>query len=266
MLARELHGIDGAYIEGEVLPYNPTTLMRMLIRIVKAIARFFGVELHRVRKGVGQDAFADMRHLSGTVEPVIFDVGANVGQSIELFRKRFARPVIHSFEPGAETFEELRRRFGGSADLQLNNVALGASAGSRIFIENELTNMSSFLEPGSDCWGEIKRTYAVDVSTVDEYCAAQDIARIDILKIDTQGSDLEVVKGAQGMMRRHAIHLIFMEITISDMYKGLPRLDEIYGFLADRGFVLVAFYEFYYQRERAAWMDALFIDAAFAER
>ena len=67
------------------------------------------------------------------------------------------------------------------------------------------------------------------------------------------------------MIRRHAVHMIFMEITISDMYKGLPRLDEVYGFLADRGFVLVAFYEFYYQRERAAWMDALFIDLAFPE-
>jgi FkbM family methyltransferase len=238
--------------------------MRSVIRAVKAIARFFGVELHWVNKGVGQDAFADMRRFCRAARPVIFDVGANVGQSIELFRKTFARPVIHSFEPGA-AFEVLTRRFSASGDLYLNNVALGATAGSRLFIENELTNMSSFLEPGSDCWGEIKRTYEVTVSTVDDYCDEKGIDRIDVLKIDTQGSDLDVVKGAEGMMRRHAVHMIFMEITISDMYKGLPRLDEVYGFLADRGFVLVAFYEFYYQRERAAWMDALFIDLAFPE-
>jgi FkbM family methyltransferase len=235
---------------------------RTIIRAVKAVFRLFGVEAHWVRKGVGVDAFDDMRRLSARTDPVIFDVGANVGQSVELFRNYFARPVIHSFEPGTAAFEELTRATAGVPDLHRNNFGLASQAGSRTFIENELTNMSSLLEPGSDCWGGIKQTYAVDVTTIDDYCAANGIERIDILKIDTQGSEFDVVKGAEAMLRKGAIHLIYLEIIFSEMYKGLPRLDEVYGFLADRGYTLVAFYDFYYQRERAAWTDALFIHAA----
>jgi hypothetical protein len=44
------------------------------------------------------------------------------------------------------------------------------------------------------------------------------------------------------------------------MYKGLPRFDEIYAFLADRRFALVSSYDFYYQHGRAGWTDALFIN------
>ena len=231
----------------------------MLKRVVKSFFRLLGFEIHYVRKGVGVDAFADMRTLAGTERPVIFDVGANVGQTIETFRRYFDRSVIHSFEPGRATFEELRRRTAGIADLQLNNCALGARRGSAVLIENERTDMSSLLEPGIDSWGEIERRYDVEVDTVDGYCANRGIAAIDILKSDTQGFELEVLKGAEGMLRKGAIRLIYMEINFAEMYKGLPRFDEIYGFLADRGFHLVAFYDFWYQRQRASWTDALFM-------
>jgi len=234
----------------------------MLLLAKRAFKGFFhllGFEIHYTRKGVGVDAFADMRTLSGTERPVIFDVGANVGQSIEIFRKRFARPSIHSFEPGRATFEQLQRNTAGLADLQLNNVALGAASGSATLIENERTDMSSILEPGPDSWGEIERRYTVDVTTVDDYCAQRGLERIDILKIDTQGFDLEVLRGAERMMKSGAIGLVFMEIIFSEMYKGLPRFDETFAFLADRRFRLVAFYDFYYQRDRAGWTDGLFI-------
>lgn len=235
---------------------------RTLIRIVKAGLRQVGVEVHRVNKGVGQDAFADMRRFTTAERPLIFDVGANVGQSVGLFRKYFERPVIHSFEPGAVAFQELERNTAGIPDLRRNNLGLASQAGSRTFIENDRTDMSSLLEPGSDCWGEIKRTYTVDVSTIDDYCAETGIDWIDVLKVDTQGSELDVIKGAEGMMRKGNIHLIYLEIIFSEMYKGLPRLDEVYGFLADRGFALVSFYDCWYQHERAAWTDALFIHSA----
>src|SRR3954462_11541859 len=138
-----------------------STMNRTIIRAVKAVFHFFGMELHWTRKGVGVDAFRDMHYLSAVPDPVIFDVGANVGQSVERFRKYFPRPVIHSFEPGRATFEQLTRATAGVPGLHRNNFALASQPGSRTFIENERTDMSSLLEPGSDCWGEIQRTYEV---------------------------------------------------------------------------------------------------------
>lgn len=232
--------------------------MRLIRKAFKQLLRRAGIDIRFIPE-LGFDAYADMRKLAATDDPVVFDVGANRGQTIEQFRKAFARPVIHAFEPGREAFAELQRRTAGIAELHLNNVALGARTESRTFLQNERDDMSSFLELSADGWGGVKDRYPVEVTTVDDYCAAHGIERIDVLKSDTQGFDLDVIKGAQRTIDHHAIGLIFMEITFSDMYKGLPRFDEIYAFLADRRFALVSFYDFYYQRGRAGWTDALFI-------
>ena len=232
--------------------------MRLIRKAVKQLLRRVGIDIRFIPE-LGFDAYPDIRRIVAADRPVIFDVGANRGQTIERFREVFARPAIHAFEPGRDTFADLQRRCAGIPDLHLNNVAVGARSESRIFLRSEPDTMSSFLEPSIDAWGEVRDRYPVEVITVDDYCAGRGIERIDVLKSDTQGFDLEVIKGAQRMIDKRAVHLIFMEITFSDMYKGLPRFDEIYAFLVDRQFVLVSFYDFYYQSGRAGWTDALFI-------
>jgi len=84
-----------------------------------------------------------------------------------------------------------------------------------------------------------------------------------LLKSDTQGFDLEVLKGADRMLAEHRIRLIYLEIIFSKMYENLPRADKIYAFMADHGFELVSFYKTYFQNGRAGWTDALFIDPDF---
>jgi FkbM family methyltransferase len=232
--------------------------VRFVRKAVKHLLRRVGIDIRFIPE-LGFDAYDDMRKLAATEQPLVFDIGANRGQTIERFRNAFAQPLIHAFEPGRDTFANLERRCAAIPNLHLNNVALGARAESRTFLQNTRDDMSSFLELSVDAWGEIADRYPVEVTTVDDYCAAHCIERIDILKSDTQGFDLDVLRGAQRMIDRGAIRLIFLEITFSDMYKGSPRFDEIYGFLADRRFALVSFYDFYYQRGRAGWTDALFI-------
>ena len=227
-------------------------------RLGKKLLRRMGIDIRFIPE-LGFDAYGDMRELVTAERPVLFDVGANRGQTIEKFRNTFAHPVIHAFEPGRDTFAELQRRMAGIPDLHLNPVALGARAESRTFFDTDPPDMSSLLEQSRDAWGEVKGKYPVTVTTVDDYCAAHGIERIDVLKSDTQGFDLDVLKGAQRMIDARAVRLIFMEITFSDMYKGSPRFDEIYAHLADRRFALVSFYDFYYQRGRAGWTDALFV-------
>jgi len=229
-----------------------------LRRAGKHLFRKAGIDIRFIPK-LGFYAYDDMRKLVTDGRPVLFDVGANRGQTIERFRKTFAHPVVHVFEPGRDTFAELQRRMAGIPDLHLNNLALGARAGSRTFFDTHPPEMSSLLEQSVDAWGEVKTAYPVEITTVDDYCAARGIGRIDVLKSDTQGFDLDVLHGAQSMIGSRKIRFVFIEITFSDMYKGAPRFDAIYAWLGDRGFALVSFYDFYYQRGRAGWTDALFV-------
>jgi hypothetical protein len=118
--------------------------------------------------------------------------------------------------------------------------------------------MSSFHELGPDGWGTIGHRGKVNVRTIDQYCVEQNITTIDILKIDTQGYDLEVIHGARRLLAQRRIHLIFLEIIFLELYKGAPRVDEIFSLLAKEGFKIVAFYRFFYRSERLGWTDALF--------
>jgi FkbM family methyltransferase len=233
--------------------------------IAKAGLGWLGYEVRRLprsldakRIGLGVDPFQDMRRITGTEQPVVFDVGANVGQSIRRFRTYFEAPVIHAFEPSSETFARLSENVTDVPDLRLNNLALGPTVGTAEFIENTSPVMSSLLEFGPDCWGEVKRRTTVTVSTLDAYCAEHDVARIDILKVDTQGFELEVLRGGEALFGGSRIGLIYMEIIFSHLYEGVPALDEVYRFLLDRGFVLVSFYECHHRNERAGWVDAMF--------
>lgn len=230
-------------------------IQRRLLKLGYSVAHVANAE------ALGVDPFLDMTGLTEAgARPTVFDVGSNRGQSVEKFRGHFASPVIHLFEPGEAAFKELQIRTAGICDLHPNNVALGSRCERRVFIENDHSDMSSFLEPDRDAWGVVTSRREMQLETVDSYCSRAAVSHIDILKSDTQGFDYEVFRGAQGMFAKHRIHLVYTEVIFSRMYKGLPRFDQIYGFLCDQGLCLVSFYRMHYQNHRAGWTDALFVD------
>jgi FkbM family methyltransferase len=233
---------------------------------IRSAIRTLGYDIHRVRgPEPGADPFYDMRDLTGSRPGlVIFDVGANVGQTIGYFRNSLRRPIIHSFEPNRVAFDELQQRCSGIEGVRLNNCGLGAEVGTLELLENVHSELSSFLEPRGECGGTITRRSQVKVRTIDDYCGENGINCIDILKSDTQGFDLQVIKGAKHLLMEQRIHLVFTEITFCEMYQNSTKLDEIYGFLTSRGFLLISFYKLYYQNGRAGWTDALFVNPRFA--
>ena len=61
-----------------------------------------------------------------------------------------------------------------------------------------------------------------------------------------------------------AVGIIYLEITFSAMYQGLPRIDELFKFLLDHGFRVVSFYDMYYQNGLLGWTDVLFVNPAYS--
>ncbi|WP_446361310.1 FkbM family methyltransferase [Coleofasciculus sp. G2-EDA-02] len=197
--------------------------------------------------------------------PVIFDVGANVGQSIRKFRRIFPSSTIHSFEPSPRTFETLKQQVNKLESIHLWNYALGSSSGSMNFLENSYSDMSSFLPISEYGWGKIIKETLVEVKTIDQFCHEKNIEKIDILKSDTQGFELEVFQGAENTIKAQKIGLIYFEVIFSDMYKNLPSFGKIYNFLTERDFLLVNFYKFNYQNNLASWTDALFVHNSYIQ-
>jgi hypothetical protein len=144
-----------------------------------------------------------------------------------------------------------------------NNIALGEAPGAKEFVENEYSTMSSLLSPGADCWGQVRRTTTVAVSTVDHYCRQQGVGAIDLLKTDTQGYDYYVLKGCREMFAENRVHLVLTEVIFSEMYVDLPRVGDLLNWMADHRFRLVNIYDVRIQGDRAGWTDMLFANPMF---
>ena len=123
--------------------------------------------------------------------------------------------------------------------------------------------MSSFLPLGKNGWGEVVNTTQVDVTTIDDYCREKNISHINLLKSDTQGFELEVLKGAIGMLKQNKVEFIFLEINFVELYKNLPSFCDINGFLSQHGFKLLRFYDFSYYENALGWTDTLFYNPQF---
>ncbi len=199
-------------------------------------------------------------------KPVVFDVGANVGQSVESFRQAFPGSLIHSFEPSPTTYAKLRARCEGMRDVSTWNYAAGADRATLSFTENTKPDMSSFLAPGELCWGSVERVTPVQVVTLDSFAEEQGIEFIHVLKSDTQGYDFEVFKGAERLMNENKIGLIYFEFIFSDMYKNLPAFHEVFRYLQEHDFSLVSFYESHFQQDLVSWTDVMFINRAYNQQ
>ena len=151
----------------------------------------------------------------GDRPPVIFDVGANRGQFLQLALTLFAgrQTVIHAFEPSSTAFSELQRRFGSQSGVILNNFALGSGASERALYYDVAGSELSSLYPrkiehhGAPFTG----SELVQVKTLDEYCGLQGVSRIDLLKLDVEGHELQVLQGATQMFARGATQMVSFE-------------------------------------------------------
>jgi len=141
-------------------------------------------------------------------KPVIFDVGANVGQTATHCAKTLPGSEISCFEPSPSTFDQLNTVVGGLSNVHAFNAGMGSQDGKLRLRENTNSVMSSFLLPGPAAWGSVVRESLVDVWTVDGFSEKHRIERVTVLKTDTQGFDLEVLRGAEQMIRGSALDMI----------------------------------------------------------
>ena len=174
----------------------------------------------------------------------ILDVGANTGQFARQLRKDLAyKGRIVSFEPINAAFRELEKNASGDPDWSVFNCAMGDSLDEiEINIAGNSTSsscldmLSAHLDaaPASGYVGkELVSVKTVD-SIFDEICGPSDKI---CLKIDTQGFEEKVIKGALGSLPR--IKLIQMEMSLVPLYRDEMTFDQMYNYMVGLGFMLI---------------------------
>jgi FkbM family methyltransferase len=187
-------------------------------RAVKWILARQGFAVVRPMMKFGFDPFTDIRRLAGIWRypiKLIFDVGANDGDTAVEALKTFPEARVVSFEPHPTTFAKLNARITGDPRHRSVNVALGAEAGEAEMFEYDLSKVNS-LTPNAQYakrFGKEGHSIRVTTTTMDRFCAENGIESVDVLKIDTEGFDLMVLEGCRSMMERGAVKFIYVEFN-----------------------------------------------------
>lgn len=220
--------------------------------------------------------FKDQKKIIVKNQPLIFDVGASVGQSTEKYLFYFPNSMIHSFEPIPKVYKEYVNKFSNYKNINANNFALSDKNGTADFYVNDCHYTSSMLKPvpfskrfshENDIQFQLESKMSIKTVTLDRYCNNSAIDFIDILKIDTQGSELSVLEGARKMLNNHSINLIFAEVEFIALYEQQPLFYDIRRWLNEKGYFLNNLYNLNVNKSmQLESADALFVSNRFANQ
>lgn len=210
----------------------------MITSTIKRIARSLGVNISS-NDHLGVDVELDLLRLTA-YDPLrsIFDVGGNFGQTALLFASAFPAATIFTFEPVPESFRLLQKAVDQNSRIKPFNVALGEAPGS--------TTMNLTQSAGTNTLrpiANVRDSITIPVDTIDSFVAANSVGTIDLLKIDVEGYELQVLRGAEEILKRGQVRYIFAECVLPvDTKDPHTSFFDLHKILDELGFCFVAYY------------------------
>lgn len=192
---------------------------------------------------VGCDLFNDLKFKISMPVNTVFDVGANIGQTAIKFYDYFDEAKIYSFEPVTSTFEILNDNTRLLDRISTFNVALGEQVEQleiNLF-ESNASVLNSLKKEAMNSDSSTKQV--VQVTTGDIFCKQNNINQIDLLKIDTEGYEINVLKGFSNMMGQSKIKAIYCEVGLNVENNRSTYLVDLINFANAVGFKLYGIYE-----------------------
>lgn len=200
-------------------------------KVARKVLTLAGVKQFKPR---GYDLFYDLKQIIPNPS-VVMDIGANVGQSAATYLANFPTAKVYSFEPVEATFAEMLKRVGSNHQGRFFpvQIAFGSAPGRvRMNTGEGTSDMFHIAEDGNE---------EVDLTTVDAFIA--DIPFVDFIKIDAEGFDLEVLKGAVESLKAKKIGAIQVEAGLNPTNKRHIPLETFKTFLEAHEYYLFGIYD-----------------------
>jgi FkbM family methyltransferase len=241
--------------------------LKMIKNIVRSVLNYIGVVAFKRSSRVyipEDESYRIVAALAGRPDPVVIDGGAHLGDMPERFGALLPAAEFHCFEPDPTLWETLKRKFAGNPRVHVVQAALGDVAGKAQFNinvsrpTNSLLPSSESLQPDLKQLCETVEQVEAEIVTIDEYCRANSIERVDVIKLDLQGYDYLALKGAEAMLKKAGVVLV--EVLFKEIYKGCHGFPDILDLMRESDFYLYTLCGLRYGADsQLHWADAIFV-------
>lgn len=238
----------------------------MMKRLIKSGLKRFGIIAFKSSSRVyipEDDSYRIVTKLVGRPDPVVIDGGAHLGEMVEKLGALLPQAGFHCFEPDPELGGALSRKYSGNPKVKVVQVALGEQVAKANFNINASRPTNSLLDAVDNLQPDLKRLcdpvkqVEVAVTTIDEYCQANSIKRVDLIKLDLQGYDYLALRGAKATLV--GVKIVLVEILFSKIYQGGGTFEDIIDLMRESSFDLHTLCSLQYGDEsKLLWANAIF--------
>ncbi|MCK4763613.1 MAG: FkbM family methyltransferase [Candidatus Aminicenantes bacterium] len=248
-------------------------LFNLFFKLIKGIG-YERIFLQKLRGKINSSPYNILpKFFCKEAELKFLDVGANRGQTIDVIIDIFPNSKIFSFEPTPGLSNELKKKYYDKKNLFIYDCAIGDFSGRIKFYTSEFSPTNSSLKPEIDLYKNFNSPRVHDfeklieievpIITLNEWFKNENlINEIDVLKIDTQGTEYNVLKGALDILSTK-IKIVVFEGQFLSFYKDSVPFYKTIELLYENNFYLLDIFGYNYNNIQMIECDFVFINSNF---
>lgn len=192
----------------------------------------------------GVDQISDIKNrFPGFVIKNIIDVGANIGQSAMFFSDRIPEAEIFSLEPSEIAFKALQKNVQHIKNVHSFNYAVGQFEGTGVLSQGNETTVGKVDYVDNKEMDLKDDKQIIEFISLSSFCEKNKIDRVNYLKIDTEGFDLEVLKSGEKYLMENRVDFIEVEAGMHKQNTDHVPFEQLHSYLQSKNYYLFGIYE-----------------------